>query len=149
LRDCLRDENGAETHSFWAAASNGSNLLPAQLTFDARDPRFYQSHVVASYPELGAPLGQYPSRVVMRVQLEAVGLDVLDDLAASGDLSEEQAALLKSKMPRFTVGKQLVWTADTATQEFLQGSIPVSCISETNLNARADKVPAVRRARCE
>lgn len=149
LRDCLRDEAGAETHSFWAATSNGSNLLPGQLTFDASDPRFYQTHVVASYPDRGAPLSQYPSRVVLRVQLEAVGLDVIDDLRASGDLGDAEAAALKARMPRFALGGELVWTADTANQQFQEGAIPVSCISETNLNARADKVPAVRQARCD
>jgi hypothetical protein len=149
MRDCLRDESGAETHSFGAAVSNGSNSLPGQLTFDASDPRFYQTHVFASYPDRGAPLSEYPGRVVLRVRLEAVGLDVIDDLFASGDLSEQQAAELKAKMPRFTLGKELVWTPEAANQQFLDGALPVSCISETNLNARADKVPAARQARCD
>jgi hypothetical protein len=148
FRDCLRDEAGKETHMFWEAAKNASNQLPGQLTFDASDPRFYKTHVFASYPELGPALSAFPSRVAMRVKLEAFGLDVLDDLARSADLTGDEASALAAKIPRFTLGSELVWSAETANLQYLDSGIPVSCISTTNLNARADKVKAQRQASC-
>jgi hypothetical protein len=148
MRDCLRDEQGKETHIFWEAASNGSNSLPGQLTFDPSDPRFYKSHVFAAYPDRGPSLSAYPSRVVMRINLEAFALEVFDDLVGSGDLTGEEAIALRAKIPRFTLGEPLIWTAETANQQYLDGAIPMSCISTTNLNARADKVAAQRQAVC-
>jgi len=149
LRDCMFDASGRETHMFWDAASNESRLLPAQQTFDPTDRRFYQSHIVQTYPRAGAlTLPRTPDRVTMRVRLQPVGLEVIDDLAASGDLSAEGATGLKRAMPTYDIGSVLEWTAATASEKYVQSGQPISCISHTNLSASADKVPAIRSAEC-
>ena len=127
-----------------------SNLLPVQVTFDPSDPSFYQSHVYQSYPQSGL-LSTYPDRVTLRVYLQPVGLDVFDDLVQSGDLVDNELYRvdeLRAALQPLTVGEELTWTLDTASETYVEGGLPVACVSKTNLLANADKVPAVRHARC-
>lgn len=150
IRDCLFDAQGKEAHMFWQATEYESNLLPAQLTFDATDPRYYQSHVVQRYPRSGQ-LGAFPDRVTARVWLQPIGLDVFDDLVASGDLVDTEryrVAELRERLRPLPVGAPIEWTADSATERFLDGGLPTACVSTTNLSASADKVPAVNHTRC-
>jgi hypothetical protein len=150
IRDCLFDEQGEESHMFWEAQDYESNLLPAQATFDASDPRYYQSHVFRNYPESGL-LPSYPDRVTLRVYIRAVGLDVFDDLVASGDLVDGplyRVDELRAALAPLQVGEELTWTAETAGETYVEGGLPVACVSRTNLLANADKVPAVMHQRC-
>lgn len=150
IRDCLFDEQGQEAHMFWQAAEYESNLLPVQLTFDPSDPRFYQSHVFQNYPRNGL-LDTFPDRVTMRVYLQPVGLDVFDDLVASGDLVDGpdfSVQGLREALAPLSVGEELTWTLDTASERYVEGGLPVACVSRTNLLANADKVPAVNHQRC-
>jgi hypothetical protein len=97
---------------------------------------------------LVAGLGQMPERVELRIKLEAMGLDFIDSLIASGDLDPSYRA----QIPVFTMGGDpaLEWTPASATEIFLDGQgQPVSCISNTNLKAQADKVPAARLQHCQ
>ena len=174
MRDCDLDDQNHEVPP-WAATQYESSVLPAQLTFDRNDPRFYQSHVYATYPGSPAPspgvdggtsgsalldgggrdaspvvagLGGMPDKVQLRIRMEAMGLDFIDGLIASGDLDPS----IRAKIPVYSVGGDptLVWTAATANELFLdeQGQ-PVSCVSHTNLKAQADKVPARRIQHCQ
>ncbi len=150
IRDCLFDERGEETHMFWQAQEYESNLLPVQVTFDPSDPTFYQSHVFQNYPRSGL-LSTYPDRVTLRVYLQPVGLDVFDDLVESGDLIDGEryrVDALRAALQPLTVGEELTWTLDTASERYVEGGLPVACVSKTNLLANADKVPAVQHARC-
>jgi hypothetical protein len=150
IRDCLFDDAGAETHMFWAAADYDTNLLPGQVTFDSSDPRFYQSHVYRNYPRSGL-LSRYPDRVSLRVYLQPFGLDVFDDLVAGGDLVDRgdvSVAEMRAKLTPLAVGEELVWTRDVATENYVEGGLPVACVSATNLLANADKVAAPEHARC-
>jgi hypothetical protein len=151
LLDCMLDESGKEVHMFWEAADYESNLLPGQLTFDSSDPRFYQTHVVQQYPRDGSLLSTYPDRVTVQVHLAPFGLDVIDALALSGDLEvtgEAGADALRAKLAPLAVGTSVEWTADGATERYIEGGLPVACVSTTNLVANADKVPAVNHQRC-
>src|SRR5262249_26682219 len=85
MRQCIFAESGAEVHNFWEAATDESNTLPGQATFDMSDPRFYESHVVRKFPRSGT-LGTSPDRVVLQMRLTPVAPEVLADLVASGDL---------------------------------------------------------------
>jgi hypothetical protein len=150
IRDCLFDDQGAEAHMFWEAAEYESNLLPVQLTFDQSDPRFYQSHVYQNYPRSGL-LDTFPDRVTLRVYIQPVGLDVFDDLVESGDLVDGPSVsvqALRSALVPLTVGEELTWTLDAADENYVEGGLPVACVSDTNLLANADKVPAVNHQRC-
>jgi hypothetical protein len=87
IRDCMLDAQGRPVSMFWQASSYETNLLPAQLTFDALDPRYYQSHIIQNFPRDPAMhFGQTPDRVTLRLRLQPVGPDVLDDRIQSGDL---------------------------------------------------------------
>jgi hypothetical protein len=151
IRDCLLDADGEPTHLFWEAAEVESTLLPGQVTLDPSDPRFYQSHVMQKYPRGDGFLTQMPDRVTVSVRLAPFGLDVFDDLVASGDLRDSDAFTvdeLRSALVPFTVGAELEWTLDTAGQAFLSDGLPMSCVTNTALNYRADFVPAVNHERC-
>lgn len=107
LRDFTYDTAGQVVHMFWDAASYDSELLPPGVTTDMSDPAF--NHSVLRTYELGAS----PAPTYMRVALHIrpIGLDVLDDLIATGDLE----AIYRERMPTFTVsGATLEWTPEAA-----------------------------------
>lgn len=145
LRDCMFDEAGAEVAMFWQAVSYEGNELPAHVTFDPADPRFYQTHKIKSFPSSGG-LATAPDRITLRVRIQPVGLEVLDDLIASGDLDPS----VRAAMPTFTIGRTLEWTPAAATDIYLDratGAL-VYCVTNTNLNVRADRFPAPARSHC-
>lgn len=144
IRDCIFDPGGKEVHMFWEAASFESNSLPGQVTFDRLDQRFYQ-HFVQAFPRMGTLSGA-PDRVTLRVRLQPIGLDVLDDLIATGDLAPE----IRNAMPTFDVGPEalLEWTEAAATAKYLEDRVEFRCVTKTSLNVAADKLPAPRRTRC-
>lgn len=101
MRSRIFDGEGKEVHFSWRARSVESNLLPAGVTNDPSDPRFSHS-VQQSYP-----LSSFPTRVQMRVRMRAIGLEMFDELIASGDLDP---AVLES-VPNLTLAStELVWT---------------------------------------
>lgn len=144
LRDCGYDDQGKHVEMFWDAKGVEPLLLPGQQTFDASDKRFYQTHVYRTYPRAGGGLGQALDRVEMKLHLAPVGLDAVDSLIESGDLDPS----VRESMTVFDVGTPLVWTADTATETYIEQGVPMSCISTTNLRAAADKVPAPTPEHC-
>ena len=137
LRDCMFDTKGSPVNMFWQAAQYDTNQLPAQLTFDKLDPRYYQTHVYKTYPGGSLSLPMAVDKVRLRMRLETVGLDVIRDLTSQGDLDSAVSP------PVVQVGKELVWTRATATEAFkVQGVIPATCITATNLSGAAFSVPA-------
>lgn len=144
LRDCGYDDQGKHVHMFWDAKGVESLLLPGQQTFDPSDRRFYQTHVYRTYPRAGGALGVDFDRARMRLYLAPVGFDVADSLIESGDLD----ASVRERLVTFDVGAPLEWTAESATETFIDQGIPMSCISTTNLKAAADKVPAPSSEHC-
>ncbi|HKE14237.1 MAG TPA: multiheme c-type cytochrome [Kofleriaceae bacterium] len=156
LRDCMLDADGNPVSMFWQADDYETNQLPAQVTFDANDPAFYKSHIVQFFPRdsrdpSAALIPGLIDRVTLRVLVQPMGLDVLGELVDSGDLSAD----IVDQMPTYEIdlgdGPVLEWTADTANQEYsdLDLHVTASCISLTNLNAAADKVPATNHTACQ
>jgi hypothetical protein len=147
LRDCLFDASGKQVSMFWQAASYETNQLPAPVTLDAGDPRFYQTHVVQTFPRGTATLPQMPDRVSMRLRVQPIGRDVLDDLVASGDLDPK----LREAMPTMDLGTPtlLEWTAAAATLTYVEAPFQVACVSNAAFNVTADKVPATDHVRCK
>ena len=146
MRDCMFDATGAPVDMFWQAASVESNLLPFPVTSDQTDPRYYQTHVVQFYPRSQtATLPAMPDKVTLRLLLQPIGLDVLQDLESSGDLDAGIAA----QMPTLALPEPiLTWTAATANGTYIEGQSPVSCITDTGLNVQADKFPAIDHTKC-
>ena len=144
-RDCMFDASGKEVHMFWEAASFETNALPPLTTFDVSSPDFYKGHKYKFYPSNGATIPM-PARITMRLRVEAVGYDVLDNLIASGDLDPA----LRNAFTVLDVGLPLEWTPATATHTYLDRVTgnTVRCATNTNLNVAADKFPAVMRTKC-
>jgi len=137
LKDCMFDAAKRPVRMFWEAATSAGNLLPGQLTFDMSDVRFYQTHIYRRFP-LVDQLPAAPDRVTLQVHLSAVAPEVIDDLIASGDLE----ARYRGAVPSLLVGKPLEWTAATVTEQFVDATVPTSCVSQGGLRATADKVAA-------
>ena len=55
---------------------------------------------------------------------------------------------LRARLAPLQVGQELVWTRESATENYVEQGLPVACVSTTNLRANADKVPAVNHTRC-
>ena len=106
FRDRLFDAEGEETHDFWAAATVESNLLlaPEELSADA-DASTWQSHTYS--------LDALPARVDMRVLLRPMGLEILHELVAGGDLDPAIIELMST----FEVAPSVLeWTPDSAVE---------------------------------
>ena len=146
MRDCMLDANQQSVPMFWQAVSVESVALPAQLTFNALDPRFYQSHLIRTFPRDTA-LSQMPDRVTMRVRVQAIGLDVIDDLIASGDLDPAY----RNKVPTFDIGAMplVTWTAAAASQGYVDSfGTAFSCVTNTNLNFMGQTTRAPEPLHC-
>jgi hypothetical protein len=107
LADRIFDVRGKPVHMFWEAEKSPqhpdgfeSNLLPgANVTY------LPGRHAIVKQYRISGPEG-LPARVTARLRLRPIGMDVLQDLVASGDLDE---ALL-AQMPTLDFGHRLEWT---------------------------------------
>ena len=88
FRDRTFDADDKETHMFWKVARVESGTIGAQVTSNPADPRFYTaSHAVRRFPTgTATTIPGYPDRVTVRVRIQTMGLDFIDDLIASGHL---------------------------------------------------------------
>ncbi len=103
LRSRFLDADGAEVKHAWEAHQLESELLPAAVTADPSDPRFYHA-LTRRWDVAGAV-----DRVEIAVHLEAVGLELLDHLIEAGELDPA----IRDAMPRRTLPSlALTWTLD-------------------------------------
>jgi hypothetical protein len=145
LRDCMFDAGGKQVDMFWQAATTQSNELPAQTTFDPTNPAFYNTHVYQRFPRpLNAVLPMLPDQVTLRIRLQPIGLDVLDDLTQSGDLDPAVAGLV----PTWDVAPLITWTPASATLTYDEDGQPVTCVSSVAFNVGATKYLAAENAGC-
>ncbi len=145
LRDCMFDAQSRPVSMFWQAATTEGNELPAQSTNVLTDPRYYQTHLVQRFPRaLNAVVSPLPDKVTLRIRLQPMGLDVLEDLVASHDLDPTVPAA----MPTWDVTAPLEWSPQTATMTYQESGVRVACVSTSNFNVGADKTPATGHARC-
>jgi hypothetical protein len=151
LRDCMFDTQGQQVNMFWQAASSEGNELPALATFNALDPRYYETHIVQRFHRDGTPLSAMPDRVTLRIRLQPIGLDVLEDLIQSNDLD----ASILDAMPTFDVpltgpgGPDLVWTADAATLVTMSDDgTPERCVATNGFNIAAQQTLATNHTMC-
>lgn len=97
FRDRLFDVDGAETHDFWRVATIERGAIRRPVTADLLDPRHQESFSVRDFP---LPPGVLPARVTVRLRMQPIGRDVLDELVDEGYLD----AIHAEAMPIFTVG---------------------------------------------
>jgi nitrate/TMAO reductase-like tetraheme cytochrome c subunit len=108
LRDRLYDASGAETHNFWEATRFESKQLPPPAGRTAKeDPTVQHAYAVDG----GA--GGIPDRVTMAVHIRPLDVDILEDLLASGDLTDRS---LLDKIATFTLAStELEWKPQLMT----------------------------------
>jgi hypothetical protein len=105
--DRIFDARGKPVHMFWEAEKSPqhpdgfeSNLLPgANVTY------LPGRHAIVKQYRISGPEG-LPARVTARLRLRPIGMDVLRDLVASGDLDES----ILAQMPTLDFGHRLEWT---------------------------------------
>ena len=101
MRSRIFDDAGTEVHFSWRARTMETTMLPAGVTSDPSDPRF--NHAV----QRRYPLPILPSRVRMRVQMRPIGLEMFDEIIASGDLDPT----VMENVPTLTLeGTEIEWT---------------------------------------
>ena len=145
LRDCMLDAQQQPVAMFWDAVSFETNQLPVLATFDQTDPRFYQTHFQQFWPKGNQKLPEVPARVTLRMRLQAVGLDVIDDLISTGDLD----AGVRDAIPTYDIGQPVEWTDATANLSYQDTDmLLVKCVSASNLNVAAQTVPASSNPHC-
>jgi hypothetical protein len=107
IRDFAKDENGDEAHMFWDVRSIDTELLKPLVTLDMDDPAFAHS-TRRDFTLDGQPL---PDRVEARVLIRPIGLDLIDDLVASGHLD----AAFRDEIQTVAIeGTEIVWTPQEA-----------------------------------
>ena len=105
LGDRIYDDEDREVHMFWEARRVESEVLAAPVVNDRDDPRWVDIHRSAEF-NVDIPR---PARVTMQAHVRPMGLDILDDLIATGDLSAD----VRGEMPTFTLaGSFLEWRAE-------------------------------------
>jgi hypothetical protein len=98
FRDTLLNEARDPVHMFWEAATVERGTIPAPLTISPSSPDFSANHVTRRYPlDSQTRIAGLPDRVQVRVRMLPIGLDVLDDLTASGHLEPS----FRERMPTF------------------------------------------------
>jgi hypothetical protein len=98
FRELTSKSDGTPAHMFWEIAQAESNTIPVQLTNDPADSRYYAAHAVRRFPaDPRSSIAGIPDRVTVRVRIQPVGFDVLDDLIESGHLAPE----IRARMPTF------------------------------------------------
>jgi hypothetical protein len=146
LRDCMLDSKNEPVPMFWQAQDpSESYQLPGTITFDPSNPNYYRTHIYQTFPRQMA-LTAPPDRVTLRVHLQPIGLDVIDDLTASGDLKN---ASVRANMPTYDLGANplVTWTPATASAGGVFNNVPISCVSNTSASF-VPQVPAPMHAHC-
>jgi hypothetical protein len=141
----MSDSSGTQVSMFWQAASTEGNELPGP-SFFPQTQIVIHPHVVQSYPRSPGALTRAPDRVTMRVRLEPIGLDVLDDLIKSHDLDPA----MRAAMPRFDVSSTpiLEWTQAAANDTYTEGDTVFSCVTN-GLSAQQATVVAKANMTCK
>jgi hypothetical protein len=138
LRDCMFGADGGQVDMFWQAASVQGNELPALASVNGLVNGTY-THRTQLFPRSGLPItigggAVEPDDVQVRVWIQPVGLDVLNDLVASGDLD----AGVLAAIPVFQVSLTgpdtaglLEWTPDAAAPQGPDpyDNTPLTCVS--------------------
>jgi hypothetical protein len=92
LRDRAKKSDGSPAHMFWEVATIEPGTIPGPVTRVASQPGYDQTHAVRAFPRaldawIGAPYDPARLRVELRVRIQPIAYDVLDDLVASGHLA--------------------------------------------------------------
>lgn len=102
------DAEGRVAHMFWDIARLEGEQLPSPTLTPPGAPGYRNPHVGRRY----VVIGEVPDRVDLRLRMRPIGLEVLDDLVASGDLDPA----IRDAMPTFDLAATtMTWTMEAAT----------------------------------
>jgi hypothetical protein len=104
IRDQLRGVGDKEPHMFWDVTDSQPATLPARTTNKLTDSDAFNNHRARDFPRamsmaIPAPADWTRLRITVRVRIQPMGFDVLDDLVASGHLEPA----IRARMPIFDV----------------------------------------------
>ena len=109
MGDRATKADGRPAHMFWEVAEVASSALPAPTALGPWDPDYVDPHIARTFF-----VDDVPDLVALRVRIRPMGMDVLDDLVASGDLDPG----LRGRFPTFTLGAtEVVWTPDVEDRD--------------------------------
>jgi hypothetical protein len=124
FRDRIYDAQGKAVHMFWQAAQSSahpdgyeSSVLPVATTTYIEG-----KHAVLKQYRASGPDG-LPARVTARLRVRPIGLDVLQDLVASGDLDPA----IMSQMPTLNFGAQIEWTPESGLMTTIRATPQSDC----------------------
>jgi len=146
MRDCLYDGAGQEKKMFWEATTVRGNGVPGSVMANVMDPTsFNRSHPKKLYPETGM-LPMMPDRVTLKLHLQAIGDDVLQDLVDSGDLD----ASIPPLVARYVLGgaASFDWTPATAVPKMDTTGTALLCVVKPITYRGDNTTPAVSNAHC-
>ena len=113
-RDWIYDADGKPTHNFWEAASSsahpdGYEALTLPYTIEPAIAHTLSArYTIARHREI--------ARMTVRLRMQPIGLDVLEDLVRSGDLDQS----VIEQMPTFTLeGAAVEWRPNEPTPRSL------------------------------
>ncbi len=166
LRDCMFDTQGNLVDMFWQGATTDPNELPPIQAFFP-NPGAYVSHKVRFFPKSGAPLTndagslQMPASVTLRLRLQPIGIDVLNDLVSTGDLDAGLVADLPPPIDiplGFGEPTTLTWTASAAEAAADAGAVmpyldtnegrEATCVGSLSIPANQYPAPSHTNAKC-
>jgi hypothetical protein len=116
-RDWTYDADGNPAHMFWDAAP--STLYPAGFSSMTLPPasQLGAAHYLEARFQVPPAVNPAVTRVTASVRMRPMGIDILQDLVASGDLAESVIA----KMPTFTLqGATVEWRVADGSMRVLQ-----------------------------
>ena len=146
MRDCIFDAAGKDVTLFWQAASYTPAAVPGSVIQNLMMPdTFNKSHPKKMYPDSGT-LPMMPDRVSLKVHLQAIGDDVLQELVDSGDLDPA----IPAKIARYDLGgsASFDWTPATATVKVdMATSATLLCVIKP-ITYRTNVWPAASNAHC-
>ncbi|MBK7585784.1 MAG: hypothetical protein IPI67_37055 [Myxococcales bacterium] len=97
IRDVALGSDGKEAHMFWDIAKYESRTIPGAVTFEVTHPDYLATHLPRRYPlDETKTIPGAPDRVTLKLWVEPIGREVLDDLVESGHLD----AAIRDAMPR-------------------------------------------------
>jgi hypothetical protein len=147
MRDCLFDGAGQEKKMFWEAVTTSGNAVPGSVLMNVADPTsFGRSHPRKPYPATGM-LPMMPDRVTLKIHLQAIGDDVLQDLVQSGDLD----ASIPPQIARYTLGgaASFEWTPTSASVVNDPNSGALLCVVKPiKYRLQRDVVAGVSNSHC-
>jgi hypothetical protein len=146
MRECLFENDGRNVPFFWQGSRAEKNTLPALTTLNQDDPAFYKTHYKQSYPrDLTQFLPKMPDRVTLRVRLQMIGTDLLQNLINSNDLSPTALA----RVPTYDVTRLMTWTMAEAKPTFTENGLLAYCVADPFMKISISNTRAVSNPSCK